>query len=194
MAWDYRRHVVSSCLAATARAGGETTAKRPLLTTTSELAFTTRKIEASFSNFSAWHYRSKLLPKLWAERGETTNDEASRLALLDGEFNLVLQALYTDPSDQSGWLYHRWLVGRGTEVLLRREITALDELREMEPDSRYCLDAMAHYRSLLLNLLGPDHADASELRKSIVEDYRRLGTLDSTRARRYEDLERASSN
>ena len=31
----------------------------------SELAFTTRKIEANFSNFSAWHHRSKVITALW---------------------------------------------------------------------------------------------------------------------------------
>lgn len=28
------------------------------------------------------------------------------------EFELVTQALWTEPADQSGWLYHRWLVGQ----------------------------------------------------------------------------------
>ena len=27
------------------------------------------------------------------------------------------QALYTEPADQSGWLYHRWLLGRVTQRL-----------------------------------------------------------------------------
>ncbi len=27
------------------------------------------------------------------------------------EFGLVKQAFYTDPGDQSPWLYHRWLLG-----------------------------------------------------------------------------------
>ena len=29
------------------------------------------------------------------------------------EFELVRNAMYTDPEDQSVWVYHRWLVGLG---------------------------------------------------------------------------------
>jgi geranylgeranyl transferase type-2 subunit alpha len=33
-------------------------------------------------------------------------------SILDKEFELVKQAFYTEPEDQSSWLYHRWLLGR----------------------------------------------------------------------------------
>jgi geranylgeranyl transferase type-2 subunit alpha len=53
------------------------------------------------------------------------------------EFELVTQALWTDPADQSGWLYHRWLVGTDPSPLtLRREIINIKDLLEAEPDSK----------------------------------------------------------
>ena len=53
------------------------------------------------------------------------------------EFELVKQALYIDPNDQSGWLYHRWLVGRGDDpAVLEREIGVITEILELEEDSK----------------------------------------------------------
>lgn len=89
-----------------------------------ELAYTKQKIEANFSNFSAWHQRSKVYTSMW-EQGlldEAKNkDEGRYLVFLFSfwltaylqEFELVRQALYVDPYDQSSWIYHRWLVGDG---------------------------------------------------------------------------------
>ena len=52
LAWDYRRYVV-----------GSMPSRR---SDKAELAYTTKKIEANFSNFSAWHQRTKVLSSLWA--------------------------------------------------------------------------------------------------------------------------------
>jgi len=52
-AWDYRRYILSGM-----------PSSRP---ESADLLYTSKKIEANFSNFSAWHQRSKTLASLWAQ-------------------------------------------------------------------------------------------------------------------------------
>jgi len=52
-AWNYRRYVLGSMPVPRSEV--------------SELAYTRSKIESNFSNFSAWHQRSKVLSSLWAQ-------------------------------------------------------------------------------------------------------------------------------
>lgn len=86
-AWNYRRAIMQLAN----------------LSPAEELKYTTKMIELNFSNYSAWHYRSKLLNRLYP--AEIPDH------ILDEEFLLVKNA-FIDPYDQSGWLYHRWLLGR----------------------------------------------------------------------------------
>ncbi|CAG8611943.1 6522_t:CDS:10 [Funneliformis mosseae] len=97
-AWDYRRYVTFQL---------SSTTKTSL--TQTEFDFTTTKINQNFSNYSAWHQRSKLMPRLIKEQNL---DEQEKETLVNKEFELVKAAFYTDPDDQSAWLYHWWLVGR----------------------------------------------------------------------------------
>lgn len=54
-AWDYRRYVIASL----------PKTFTPPRTAADELKYTQKKIEANFSNFSAWHLRTKLLGGIW---------------------------------------------------------------------------------------------------------------------------------
>lgn len=72
--WAYRRIITSTLeskfenLDATAKSMTE-----------EEFAYTTRMTEMSLSNFSAWHHRSKLIPKLLNERAAGHNERKEYL-------------------------------------------------------------------------------------------------------------------
>jgi len=91
--WDYR----------------QIAAKRAQRKPEAELDFTMDRINNNFSNYSAWHYRSKLLPKV-----HPSHDGLPE-AVHHAELELVQNAAFTDPDDSSAWFYHTWLLGNQGE-------------------------------------------------------------------------------
>ncbi|KAI8333736.1 hypothetical protein BC941DRAFT_434331 [Chlamydoabsidia padenii] len=97
--WNYRRYVVGQ-LRQASKGNDQTIVQH-------EYDFTTQKITQSFSNYSAWHQRSKLLPEIVMNM---TEDEKNKVAR--NELAMVGDAIFTDPDDQSAWLYYWWLLGQ----------------------------------------------------------------------------------
>lgn len=91
-----------------------------------EWEFTQTKISQNFSNFSAFHYRSKLLLLLWPRVD------------MSAEIQLVEDAIYTEPDDQTAWWYQAFLLDtlqtkqdvESHQDRLQQHLEALEELAE----------------------------------------------------------------
>jgi geranylgeranyl transferase type-2 subunit alpha len=80
--WGYRRKVISEL--ESSKLNGKSMVE-------SEFEYTTKMIKASLSNFSAWHTRSQLIPRLLHERN--ASDEKRRQFLDDGMRPSYLKAV-----------------------------------------------------------------------------------------------------
>ena len=78
--WGYRRTVVKQLESpALAPEGSEEDQEQSMVE--GEFAYTTRMIKTNLSNFSAWHNRSVLIPRLLEERKA---DDGAKREFLDG--------------------------------------------------------------------------------------------------------------
>lgn len=82
--WGYRRMVVTELENESLSSQGETSFKNRVASSMvrSEFEYTTRMINTNLSNFSAWHNRSRLIPRLLQE--EEASEETRRKLLDDG--------------------------------------------------------------------------------------------------------------
>ncbi|PWN90812.1 protein prenylyltransferase [Acaromyces ingoldii] len=152
-----------------------------------ELSYSLSKIETNFSNFSAWHRRSILLPLVWQAESLSATQMRKRR---DEEFDLIKQALFTDPDDQSVWIYHEWLIDKeASQDVLEREIEVVRELVDLEPDSKLCMRALSHNLSMLSTVIkGHDPQRAKSLSEETRDLLQRLVEVDPDRKGRYLDL------
>ncbi|GAB7348987.1 hypothetical protein MBLNU459_g7967t1 [Dothideomycetes sp. NU459] len=168
--------------------------------TEQEFEYTTKMIKTNLSNFSAWHNRSQLIPKLLRERNA---DSAARRKLLDQEFDLITQALYTDPYDQSLWFYHRYLMAtlspKTSESLaivldltnhdrleyLDVQIDSLKDMLDGADDCKWIYQALLTYTSECFDIeAGNKKVNTLEMRSWLEQ----LEKLDPLRKGRWQDL------
>ena len=180
--WNYRRFIVEQ-------------SKTPAA---DEFSYSTEKIEENFSNYSAFHHRSVFIKRL----------ESQPRDLIDYEFSITENAIYTEPDDQSAWWYHQflltwlqsslpddsvddliWLFGD----VLPRQLEVVRNLLTIEPNSKWAmnsLSAMLDARILLGGKLGLDRysgemLDHASERKKLLE---RLCEIDPNHINRYKFL------
>jgi geranylgeranyl transferase type-2 subunit alpha len=106
-------------------------------------------------------------------------DERTGRQRRDEEFELVRQAMFVDPEDESVWTYHDWLISLDpARDVLDREIDSIRQLYELEPDSKWCTQALAHYLSMQNTQTSKEEA------RELLDQ---LGKKDPKRSRRYDD-------
>ncbi|OQS03762.1 geranylgeranyl transferase type-2 subunit alpha [Thraustotheca clavata] len=185
--WNYRRIVTK-------------TAHTPL---DEVLAFTMTKIEQNFSNYSAFQQRSLILP----------SPLPLEVAMI--EIELVKQAVFTEPDDQSNWFYYRWLIqslvkspppmpsprvvdaddnsdDEGFEMTLHgiliEQVHWIDELVELEPESKMALVTLAFVLEVEATFDRDSFAQsASTSLKRCKEVYQTLQEIDPDHVHYYED-------
>jgi geranylgeranyl transferase type-2 subunit alpha len=174
----------------------------PLALLQSELDFTTAKIQDNFSNFSAFHYRSQLLEFLVIEE----EDEKSKESCYLQEFQLMEDAICTEPDDQTAWWYHAILLDKlekeeqqqdgGGMLLLVKSPTLQSKLQEQAALFRELLEdlpgkwvMLGLLRVLPLLLLVDQESPSSSSSQAEQRDLlERLITTDPDRAGRYQTM------
>jgi geranylgeranyl transferase type-2 subunit alpha len=189
-AWGYRRYLVG--ILESKELDGKSMVEE-------EFEFTTGKIKGDLSNFSAWHSRSKLIPRLLDERGYASEE---RRRFFEEELAFVHDALNVGPEDQSLWFYHQFLMASlipGNEEYalitdfstsertdhLSQEIVEIKELAEDYVDVKWIYEALVEYTITLGQLRKLESSEEKDVRGWLG----RLRQLDPMRRGRWDDLE-----
>ena len=201
-AWGYRRIVVSEIERLAASSETTTTEDTPKSLAESEFEYTTKMIKSNLSNFSAWHNRSQLIPKILDERGA---DSKARRTFLGSELALICEAINTDPFDQSIWFYHQYLLSilspscppdqlvvqdltnGERQNYYENEMEYIREILEDEADCKWIYEALLGLAEAYLEVdAGAGSFTTKDMRSWLDE----LKRLDPLRRGRWADLER----
>jgi geranylgeranyl transferase type-2 subunit alpha len=94
-----------------------------------DVGYSLSLIEQDFSNYSAWFLRRLAF------------DRMGQIPDPHHELELVWNALFTEPTDQSCWQYHDWLIEKEPVILKEQDSQFMKDLEEVvdEKDSKYLL-------------------------------------------------------
>ncbi|RCK60318.1 Geranylgeranyl transferase type-2 subunit alpha [Candida viswanathii] len=166
--WHYRRFVVENMEVA---CKGDLV--KILKINLDEFNYTTLKIQKDFLNFSAWHNRTKLIPKIYnlihdnEEELKGVPDTAlfqDPKLVMNNDLEMIKTGMYMSPEDTSVWSYYAWLLSdefftnafdSKQEYLdtLNEQLDVITELNEMERedtgnDNPSCVKFLKYIESL----------------------------------------------
>lgn len=189
--WGYRRHIVTQ-LEKLIPPGQPSLVEQ-------EFAYTSKMIKAKLQNFSALHYRSKLIPRLLDERKA---DSKARRAMLEAELDSMQDALI-DPFNQSAWFYHQYLMStlgpdcpKEDRMVLdltlsdrlqyyEQEVERITEITEDFDDCKWVFEALLQYSIEYSKLKGSPSSNEEEIRGWLDN----LQRLDPMRSGRWQELQ-----
>ena len=185
--WGYRRHVVRAL--ETEELGGKSMAEE-------EFAYTTKMTGTNLSNFSAWHARGTLLPRVLNERGATLPE---RIDFYRTEQDRLHDALFTDPYDSSLWAYHATLFDSLDNIIgdvkknilhnircdiLEQELDFIVDLLEEANDCKWIYEAAIRFSLIHKRALVDGEKNNSE---HVPQWLLKLQELDRLRGDRWKD-------
>ena len=114
-----------------------------------ELQFTMQKITMNFSNFSAWLYRSKLVPIYFVHNNIKWNTKEA-LDLFRDDLDMIKKAIYTDPKDQSPWNYLSWIITNFSPMYIKNIILEENNILTIQYSNVFKIES-------LLDILGNEN-------------------------------------
>lgn len=194
--WGYRRIVIAAL-----EKGQAITEKKSMAE--QEFDYTTKMINNNLSNFSAWHNRSKLIPRMLDERQASKKE---RIEMLNAELEMVQRALWADAEDQSLWFYHQALIcafshqGKYREQSVTPDLSTDERLKYLTKEIENLVDMLdgaedckwIYQRLIELCIMYREQAGSwaeGVERVKVLEWVEELKKLDSLRLERWKDLE-----
>jgi hypothetical protein len=121
--WNYRRYLINNFSSGDDTAAPTTSGKASVGSIEAEYQYTSLKLSENFSNYSAYHHRSVYLPSHLlapstdapAPSSDSSSSSVPRsltelLGIFEIEFQLIENAIFTEPDDQSAWWYYIFLI------------------------------------------------------------------------------------